>query len=559
MPPPTIPHPHDQYDMSATFDDNASIEQAHLESSSMIGDEESMHASQYGTLKRKRSMNREHTMSITEQEHIMYGDQLLDFFMTTGDALQAERKPPPEPPANFQVDRPIDDHGNTALHWACSMGDIQIVQDLLRRGANPKAASAHDETPLVRAALFTNNYDKKTFPVLFDLLFDTVTYLDWFKATIFHHIAETTKSKGKWKSAKYYCEVILETLRTRASQEDIEILLSLEDERGDTATLKAARNGAFHLACLLIEHCPRSAQIVNENGETAAALLERAQENENPPAPSSATMPLDPLDPSAGQTRSTTIPGGYSSWESYFRSILNPELATQLDSKMAEAEKQLLNLGPNASSSADQELGDVRNPERLFGQIEADRGKIMKDRIAASEAGPTDAFDELEARLDNYRFNYDRQIEQDQYSRFTQRMGHPPESPMLTGYQDPVFRRSTEPDWLVDYECHAHLRFLTAKIAVQDGRGSASTELNDLSANAGVGNRFEAHRELVSLATGLDSDELDPIAGELADALEFERNNAQDASLESGDQQTVSRIASQLAPQLPNDATPMDM
>lgn len=559
MPPPTIPHPHEQYDMSATFDDNASIEQSHLESSSMIGDEESMHASQYGTRKRKRSMNhepiQEPTMSLTEQEHIMYGDQLLDFFITTGDALQAERKPPPEPPANFQVERPIDDHGNTALHWACSMGDIQIVQDLLRRGANPKVASAHDETPLVRAILFTNNYDKKTFPVLFDLLFDTVTYLDWFKATIFHHIAETTKSKGKWKSAKYYCEVILETLRARASPEDIETLLSLEDEHGDTATLKAARNGAFRLARLLIEHCPRSAQMVNEHGETAAALLERAQENEHPPAPSSATMPLDTLDPLAAAR--APVPGGHSSWASYFRSVLTPELATQLDSKMLEAEKQLLNLGPDASGSTDQELGDVRNPERLFSQIEADRSKIRKDRIAASEAGPTDAFDELEARLDNYRWNYDRQIEQDQYSRFSKSMSH--ESPMLTGYRDPVYNRPSEPDWLVDYECFAHLKLLTAKLAVQNGRASASTELNDLSANAGVGNRFEAHRALVSLATGLDSDELDPIAGELADALEFERKNAQDASPESGDQQTVSQIASQLAPQLPNDATPMEL
>lgn len=98
MGPPTLPQDHQQYEINNQFDDNESIEQASMETSSMIADEDMLQMSQHGGRKRKRGMNEAAVMSMSEQEHIIYGDQLLDYFMTVGDAPQATRIHPPKPP-----------------------------------------------------------------------------------------------------------------------------------------------------------------------------------------------------------------------------------------------------------------------------------------------------------------------------------------------------------------------------------------------------------------------------------------------------------------------------
>eukprot|EP00013_Stygamoeba_regulata_P003947 CAMPEP_0177635414 /NCGR_PEP_ID=MMETSP0447-20121125/3889_1 /TAXON_ID=0 /ORGANISM="Stygamoeba regulata, Strain BSH-02190019" /LENGTH=155 /DNA_ID=CAMNT_0019137201 /DNA_START=100 /DNA_END=567 /DNA_ORIENTATION=- len=55
--------------------------------------------------------------------------------------------------AGHAVDEP-DAYGYTALHYACSNGDVQTVRFLLTRGASPNAAtSAGKVTPLHRAAM----------------------------------------------------------------------------------------------------------------------------------------------------------------------------------------------------------------------------------------------------------------------------------------------------------------------------------------------------------------------------------------------------------------------
>ena len=120
----------EQYDnnnnANSQFNDDESIERATLESSSMIAEEDMVPMSQHSTQsrKRKRTMNEGPVMSMTEQDHVLYGDELLDYFMTVGDAPGYSRIVPPDPPLHFQVNRPIDDQGNTALHWACSRKSV---------------------------------------------------------------------------------------------------------------------------------------------------------------------------------------------------------------------------------------------------------------------------------------------------------------------------------------------------------------------------------------------------------------------------------------------------
>ncbi|CEJ57419.1 Putative ANK-repeat protein MBP1 [Penicillium brasilianum] len=522
MGPPSLPH--EQYEMSAGFDDNESIEQATIESSSMVADEDMIHMSQHTGRKRKRGVNEAAVMSITEQEHIIYGDQLLDYFMTVGDASQATRIQPPEPPAHFQVDRPIDDSGNTALHWACSMGDLEIIQDLLRRGADVKALSVHEETPLVRAVLFTNNYEKRTFPAVLDLLLDTISFRDWFGATLFHHIAETTRSKGKWKSSKYYCEVTLDKLCKSCSQDEIDLLLSCQDDNGDTAALVAARNGAFRLVNMLLTHCPRAGDLMNKKGETATSIIQRFSQRSQhtdhdiPPAPSSVTMANDHADGLGGNL----MPSDHQAIAPPVDSAVTSELLSKIGAIMSEANKKLAVTYGNSKLNQ-QDSNDVANPEALYEQLESDRQKIQK-QVATLTVNETE-YEPSEIQLGRYekvRSNYESLLEQLQYARLSSQLNHgvPFENP------------KAEPSSLGQEELVERFNLARSLVAAQKTRRNAVKDLAQQTADAGVSTKVDVHRRLVALATGVKEEELDPMAAELAETLEFDRMNGKGPSPE---------------------------
>ncbi|GLB12549.1 hypothetical protein AtubIFM57258_010233 [Aspergillus tubingensis] len=522
MAPPPY-HPYEPYEMSQGFDEDESLEQATLESSSMIADEEIMAMSQNGTYsrKRKRGINEAPAISISEQEHILYGDQLLDYFMTVGDAPEATRIPPPQPPANFQVDRAIDDSGNTALHWACAMGDLEIVRDLLRRGANIRALSDQEETPLVRAVLFTNNYEKRTFPPLLELLLDTVSFRDWFGATLFHHIAETTRSKGKWKSSRYYCEVLLDKLRVTFSAEEVDLLLSCQDQNGDTAALIAARNGAFRLVDLLLARCPRAGDLINNKGEAASTIVRRVPPNERdvPLPPSSITMGNDQLDPDIkAPVTSDHLPPSLPQDSSPTTSALMSKIAVI----MSEANKKLT-ASYGSSKATQQDSDDVANPEALYAQLESDRQKIQKQvgMLVAKEAEE----ESIDTQLDRYeqlKNSYESLLEQIHEARLSERIASTPVPEKGDTRSDQDQLRRT---------------YLMARqlCSAQKARRAAVKDLVQQTADAGVSTKFDVHRKLVALATGLKEEDLDPMAAELAETLEFDRMNGKATGAESPD------------------------
>ena len=224
--------------------------------------------SQYpGSRKRKR---RPDQMSYQDQQHQIWADSLLDYFML----LESEDSFPaaPEPPQGINLDRPIDEKGHSAMHWAAAMGDIDVVRDLIRRNARIDCLSNNLETPLMRAVMFTNNFDKQTMPQLARTLAATVNRTDWFGSTVFHHIAATTSSKNKYKSARYYIDTIINILSETWIPDEITRLLNSADQNGDTCVMIAARNGARKCVRSLLG---RNVQVDRPNaaGETADDLI----------------------------------------------------------------------------------------------------------------------------------------------------------------------------------------------------------------------------------------------------------------------------------------------
>ncbi|EEH47400.2 uncharacterized protein PADG_03498 [Paracoccidioides brasiliensis Pb18] len=521
--------------VNQSFRDDESVAQASIESSSMIAEDDMVPMSRHSiqSRKRKRGLS-DVSLSIIEQQHIIYGDQLLDYFMTVGDAPAATRILPPEPPPNFQVDRPIDDHGNTALHWACSMGDIDIVRDLINRGANIKALSNHDETPLVRAVLFTNNYEKGTMQELADLLQDTITFRDWFGATVFNHLAATTRSKGKWKSSRYYCQTLMEKLNDILPPHQISLLLSSQDSNGDTAALAAAKNGCYRLATMLLSQCPEAGDIKNKAGESAHAVLRTISRRHNDTSlPPSSVTPQSVVDldhPELNHVSERIAVSRPATTGSDAIALLLSRIGS-----IVEETTRKLALAYGEAKWPPQGTEDFTNPQGLYEHVESDRENIRKQ--LASLAMESDAED-LEAQLDRFnrvKLDYEALLEQTQRLRLLKRFQEAGVGLGVEANADPNHPANTNsnieksPTATTKKKTSQELTeiyHLARQLAnAQQTRQQAIQDLIQQKADAGVSTKLGVHRKLVSLATGLPEEELDPMSSELANALEFDRVN----------------------------------
>jgi len=236
-----------------------------------IGDHPSQHSAGM-TLKRKRGQMEFDTMS--SHRRISYSDELLDYFMTKDIDVPAFLL---APPPDFDVNEVIDTEGHTAIHWAAAMGDLKVIELLCKADANIYATNKRGETPLMRAVLFTNNYDRRSFPRLVETLRDTIFLGDKFGSTVFHHIAATTSSRNKLLAARYYNEVLLQKLSEVHTIDDIAHFLDARDMQGDTALTISARNMAKKCVRTLLGY-NASPDIPNNAGETADHLIITTEE-----------------------------------------------------------------------------------------------------------------------------------------------------------------------------------------------------------------------------------------------------------------------------------------
>lgn len=227
---------------------------------------------QSGTLKRKREAE-------LDNVHQIYGDSLLDYFILLGkDDSPARGISPPQVPDGFQMNRTIDSLGHTALHWAASMGDLDMVKYFISLGADKQAGNVRGETPLIRATIFTNNYAKDVMPKMVQLLRDTFHIQDKYGGTVFHHAAALTLSHVKKKAARYYLNILLSFYSENASREDFFRLANAQDHNGDTALHIVARNNAKRCIRVLQGHGV-AGEILNSQNETADQILHASHRN----------------------------------------------------------------------------------------------------------------------------------------------------------------------------------------------------------------------------------------------------------------------------------------
>ncbi|KAL8915037.1 MAG: hypothetical protein Q9171_000477 [Xanthocarpia ochracea] len=270
MPPPSQIS-EDLYDgVSNQLNDDESMAHSEIGSESFMGEEDGTYGHPPGSRKRKRGPD----VSYMEQQHTLYADALLDYFMLS-ESDRVYRLDPPQPPDGFMVNRPIDEQEHTALHWGAAMGDIETIRMFIDRGARIDARNIRGETPLIRAVLFTNNYEKETMPRLVNTLVQTIRERDGYGATVLHHVAMTTKSSSRKKSARYYLDCLLNKLGDILTPQDFTRFLQIRDKNGDTAVHIVARHNARKCVNTFLGKGV-DIEIPNNNNETAADIMQRS-------------------------------------------------------------------------------------------------------------------------------------------------------------------------------------------------------------------------------------------------------------------------------------------
>lgn len=164
---------------------------------------------------------------------------------------------------------PLDEYRNSALHWAAMLARLPLVHALVDRGFSIFRLNLAGQSALQKAVGTRNNLDYRTFPRLLQLLAPTVEMVDYSGRSILHHIAVMAATgEGGHISAKHYLEALLEFIvghRSSSSQHSqtngvngngdnsaakdeiiglgkfISEVVNLRDDQGDTALNLAGR------------------------------------------------------------------------------------------------------------------------------------------------------------------------------------------------------------------------------------------------------------------------------------------------------------------------------
>lgn len=171
------------------------------------------------------------------------------------------------------LDMPIDNVSNTALHWAATLARVSLMRLLVSKGANMFRGNAAGQTPLMSAVSVNNSLDHSCFPETLEILAPLIELRDAQGRTILHHIAVTCAIKGRAASSKYYLEALLEYLvRSNIGHSQAALyesngnhpkpiglmrfmqeMVNARDKAGNTALNLAARIGNRNIISQLVE------------------------------------------------------------------------------------------------------------------------------------------------------------------------------------------------------------------------------------------------------------------------------------------------------------------
>ncbi|QLQ78730.1 hypothetical protein HG537_0B00790 [Torulaspora globosa] len=175
----------------------------------------------------------------------------------------------PHVPLNLNI--PVDERGNTPLHWLASIANLELVKKLVEHGSNRLIGDNIGESALVKAVKSVNNYDSGTFEELLDYLYPCLILEDSMNRTILHHIVITSGMAGCSAAAKYYLDILMGWIVKKQSRpltgtgndkilEALDLkwvinnMLNAVDSNGDTSLNIASRLGNVAIVDALLDY-----------------------------------------------------------------------------------------------------------------------------------------------------------------------------------------------------------------------------------------------------------------------------------------------------------------
>jgi transcription factor MBP1 len=509
-PPPARIDEYENYDnISEQLHDDDSPDNSTVASESVIDDD-------YAST-RKRKRDHQYEGSRADIEHRMWADSLLDYFMLyEGEATQPIAFP--EIPPSVNVNRPIDEEGHTALHWAASMGDVNVVKDLLSRGADMQARNIRGETPLIRAGLFANCYDRNTWAKMVTLLQNTITVRDHHNGTIFHHVSYTAMNAARAARAKHYLEVLLNKLYETAPQPEFFGFLNAQDRSGDTA---------LHIATRVSRRCTKLLQsyglptnIPNNNHETVDSYLQQRAKSRSSrldtlvvsssPIQGDAPLPPSNISPSKFPSSSLFLPS--ANLQTTASKSFNRSLTALMTTHMYD----FLQAGEADLKDRDTILSDTnRALHQKEAEVSAKRGKALELQ-AALENGGAQGIADLEAKERSLVVDGERLEEQIQHRALHKIVHQEETSPLtLSSQQDGVPDKSTERRQKLE---------LARRLGEQQQKRVAMTRtIVDVSADAGMGRKGELMKGIIVQTLGVNRENFVEDVEAMVEHMEIER------------------------------------
>lgn len=466
-------------------------------SASFMGEEDGYDMSQQSTGHRKRKRE-EAIQNATEQAHVVWADELLDYFMLSNEA----EVPKPEPPPNFQADWTIDSDGHSGMHWAAAMGDVEVMKQLKRFGGNLASKNVRGESPLMRAVMFTNCMDKQTMPAVVNQLITTIDEIDHCNSTAIHHAAAITASRNKHQCSRYYLDIILNKMQELYEPEQIQRYIDAQDINGNTAIHIAAQNKARKCVRALMGR-GASTDIPNNENQTAEDIIQELNANRNRERhPQASSSPFAP------DSNRKSIYDAFPEDSTRHMPTHHSEAALSIESKITPL---MLEKFRELAESFDDELIDKdeseREATRLLNSTNAELAQIREQliQISYSEHKDTGNAEQNKAQYSQLDSAVVSLIEQQQQMQLFARAQH--EESKQNGH-------ASQNDDIVERATLA--RILNEE---QSKRQKLVGEYKDALSMVGAGEKGEQYRRLISKCVETEVDTMDENVDSLLEQL----------------------------------------
>ncbi len=377
----------EDYDNASQMNEDDTPDNVTVASVSYMAEDDRYDMSHFSTGHRKRKRE-EMLQDMTEQQHAVYGDELLDYFLLSRNEQPAIR---PDPPTNFQPDWPIDTERHTALHWASAMGDVEVIKQLKRFGASLASQNIRAETPFMRSVNFTNCYEKQTFPVILKELFSTVDARDASGCTVIHHAAVMKSGRVTSHScSRYYLENILNKMHESRSADDLQQLLDAQDNDGNTAMHLAAMRDARKCVRALLGR-GASTDIPNHQGVRAEDLIKELNASKSKAARGPPQRSSSPFAPDS--QRHNSFRDALSESDSKLQASFRSEAANTVQSRITPLVLQKFqDLAQSYENELDEKEEAEKEARRILLNTQAELANLrasvadLESRLEADEA-----------------------------------------------------------------------------------------------------------------------------------------------------------------------------